>query len=149
MIRAGKIVAVCALLAMSARALDVRWSELGPLADGRKARLTLADGSRVSGRIVAVTPEGVRLVTSKQETLVPRAQVKRLRISRNSRHWRPIGAAIGLGAGLPGAVVVHTYLNNEGAGTPLVSLLAIVPAGIGYLVGWSLDRKSIEVSVAP
>lgn len=145
---AVKLLAMLAVAA-AAHALDVRWAELGPLAGGRKARVTLADGSRVTGKVAGVTPEGIRMVTAKQETLVPRAQVRQVRISRTTRHWRPIGTLIGLGAGLPGAVVLNTYLSNEGAGTPLTALVAVVPAGIGYLVGWSLDRKSTDVRIVP
>ncbi|HWQ55292.1 MAG TPA: hypothetical protein VN442_16520 [Bryobacteraceae bacterium] len=133
----------------TAHGYDSKWGDLGPVATGRKTSVSLRDGSRVRGKVVEVAPEGLRMATSKQEIFVPRREVRALRVSRTTKHWRAIGTVIGLGAGLPGAVVLDARLSNEGAGSPAVALVAIVPAALGYLAGWSADRKTLEIRVIP
>lgn len=141
--------ALMAAVVAAAQGYESKWGELGPVATGRKTSVTLRDGSRVRGKVVEVAPEGLRMATSKQELFVPRRDVRVLRVSRSTKHWRPIGTAIGLGAGLPAAVVLDARLSNEGAGSPVVALVAIVPAALGYMAGWSADRKTLEIRVVP
>ncbi len=129
------------------REVSLKWKDVAPLAVERKAVVTLSDGAQLKGKVLAVEPEGLRMQVANGETLVPRAEVAGLRVSRTTRHWRAIGAAIGAGAGAPFAGAAHAYLNNEGASSPLVSLLVVVPAGLGYLAGWSADRKTVTIHV--
>lgn len=147
--RGARVAAAALLMAAAASAHDVKWGDLARIAEGRKANVTLNDGSRVKGKVVAVTPDGLRMVAGNREVLAPRREVKELRISRTTKHWRPIGTAIGLGAGLPPAVVLHARFANEGAGTPWIALVAVVPAAVGYLAGWSADRKTMDVRIIP
>ena len=148
-ISGARAAALAFAMVAAASGHDLKWSDLAPVAEGRKAAVTLHDGSRVKGKVLGVSSEGLRMVAGKQEVLVPRREVARLRVSRTTKHWRHIGTVIGLGAGLPPAVVLHTYLNNEGASSPLVALAAVVPAALGYLAGWSADRKSMEIRIIP
>ncbi len=147
---------VPAALPAGDREFSLKWKDLAPLAVERKAIATLTDGAQLKGKVLAVESEGLRMQVTgtsrraawgKGETLVPRAAVTTLRVSRTTKHWRAIGAAIGGGIGAPFAGAFHTYLNNEGASSPLVALMVVAPAGVGYLAGWSADRKTVTIHV--
>ena len=36
-------------------------------------------------------------------------------------------------------------MNNEGGSSPLVALFVVAPAGLGYLAGWAVDRKTVTI----
>ena len=139
--------APAALLAGGGQEFTLTWKDLAPLAVERKAVAVLSDGAQLKGKVLAVEPEGLRMQSGKGETLVPRAALTELRVSRTTRRWRLIGAGIGAGIGAPVAGAAHTYLNNEGGSSPLVALLVVVPAGLGYLAGWAVDRKTVTIHV--
>ncbi len=146
--------APAALLAGGNREFSLTWKDLAPLAVERNAVAVLTDGAQLKGKVLAVEPEGLRMQVTgtsrraawgKGETLVPRAAVTELRVSRTTKHWRAIGAAIGGGIGAPIAGTLHVAMNNEGGSSPLLALIVVVPAGLGYLAGWAADRNTVTI----
>ncbi len=144
-----RLTALAMVVAAAVNAAELRWSDLGPLVTGRKVSTRLAGGRKANGKVLAVLPEGLRVETKSGETLWPRAEVSQLRVSKTTKHWRVIGTAIGAGGGAPLAGVLHAYLSNEGASSPLVALAVIVPGAIGYLAGWAADRKNLDIRITP
>ena len=139
------------------RELRTTWRELAGVAAGRKISIVLPDGARVQGKVLAVESDKLMLdvtKTSDKRTFpkgtasLPRASVRSFTMIQTRTLWKIVGTAIGLGGGLAIAAPVNAYAHNEGDGAPLaVAAIIAVPTALGFLAGWSADRKKVTVTI--
>jgi hypothetical protein len=142
------------------RAYRLQWRDLDRVARTRTIDLTLPSGIRLRGVVVSVEAEELvmdvartsnRRAYPKGRATVPRPEVQRFRLIEKKGHtWRAVGAAIGGTIGTAIAIPMAMYLHNEGGSAAGAATLAVaIPAGLGYLVGWSSDRKVMDIVVEP
>ncbi len=134
-----------------------RWSELAGIAGGKNIAIVLPSNAHLRGRVIEV--ENDRLVLDvirtsdpasfpKGRAVLPRASVRSFTMTQSRTRWKIIGTAIGLGAGLAIAAPVNAYAHNEGDGAPgAIAAIIAVPTALGFLGGWSADRKTVTVTV--
>jgi hypothetical protein len=141
----------------AAKETRVSWQELASRIQGKTVALVLPDGVHVQGQVADVRSDALKLNVSKTsdkhlhpkgEVTLPRASVRNLTYWKRGYVWTVVGTAIGLGAGLAGGSAVNTYAHNEGDGAPgIVAAIIILPAVLGFFLGRSGDRKSVNIVV--
>jgi hypothetical protein len=143
------LMAVLALPLEAASDVRVTWAKLPELVTGRKITLVTKSGATLRGRVEQVTQDRLVLRGGKAgPTEVPRAGLTTFEMKTSGAKWKIIGAAIGAGVGIAGAVPVNAYAHNEGDGAPLVvAAIVAVPAALGFLMGWMADHKTVTVTV--
>jgi hypothetical protein len=130
----------------------VHWSELNGLINGKEVIVRLQDGKRVKGRTVAVNADSVVVGTSNGLRSIARSSLGEIRLPKRAGYkWRILGTAIGAGAGAAISVPLIRYGNNEGSSTfDGVAAGLIVGFGVlGYLSGWSVDRRGELIRILP
>lgn len=154
-------IALCVALPVESAAapkeIRARWSELAGIAVGKSIAVVLPGGAHLRGRVIDV--ENDKLVLDVTRTsdpatfpkgrgVLPRASVRSFTMTQSRTRWKIIGTAIGLGAGLAIAAPVNAYAHNEGNGAPgAIAAIIAVPTALGFLGGWSADRKTVTVTV--
>ncbi len=150
-----------ALLAKEPKQLVLKWNELESRIGGRKVALELPGGTRIEGKALRVDANGLRMkvrktsdrkVQPKGEHAIPRQSISGLRMTE----YRVIGRLIGALA--PPAVVgiITPALASEIYEGPLVIIVpALAVAGAiglsvaGYYIGKALDKRVVEIQIAP
>lgn len=141
---------------------EMHWSDLTPFIGDHSVALTLPDGARIEGRVIAVEPQtlviDVRKTTDSQAHAkgcqsIPRDQAKSLVVNRPTKRWRIVGTSAGAVAGLPlgGVAAIETdgFLSKGNGGIGVfVAVLAGMTAG-GFLIGWAADRRKTTVTIIP
>jgi hypothetical protein len=148
---------------LSAEELTVRWKDIPQsLVAGRKVEVRLTGGAALHGNALAVTPEGLRMEITKAggaggryqkgESPVAAGDVTTIRVNRTGKRGRIIGTAIGGGISATTIGLVYGLGLSSIEGTPAtpgVAVAALIPTGVGYLLGWVRDRKVITIHVRP
>ena len=146
-------------LPLNAAVTDVRvtWRELPPVVEEKRIELALPGGAHLRGKLLSIDSGSLVLDVSKTsdrrsypkgETRIPRASVHSLTIVRTGATWKVACTAIGLAIGLAIAIPVNAYAHNEGDGAPAaIAAIVAVPAALGFLMGRSLDRKTVTVTI--
>jgi hypothetical protein len=160
------IAALCflGLLApLCAEELTVHWKEVPrSLVANRKVEVQLKGGTALRGKALAVMPEGLRMEVTKVdegggkyqrgESLVLAGEITMMKVNRTGTRGRIIGTAIG--GGISAAIIGIVYglglSNIEGtSASPGVAVAALIPTGVGYLLGWARDRRTTTIHVQP
>jgi len=148
---------------LCAEEVTLRWREIpDSLVAGRKVEIRLTGGAVLHGKAVAVMPEGLRMEITKVregggkyqkgESLVPAGEITLMKVNRTGTRGRIIGTAIGGGISALTIGLVYglglTYI--EGTPAPAgVAVAALIPTGVGYVLGWARDRKVTTIHVQP
>jgi hypothetical protein len=159
------IAALCflGLLApLCAEELTLHWKEVPQsLVDNRKVEVHLKAGTALRGKALAVTPEGLRMEITKVregggnyqkgESLILAGEITMMRVNRTGTHGRIIGTAIGgtVSALIIGLVFGLGLSHIEGTAEPGIAVAALIPTGVGYLLGWARDRRTTTIHVQP
>jgi hypothetical protein len=157
----GIAVLLCCALPLECAAapkeLHTTWRELANVAAGKKISIVLPEGVHLRGNVLCVENDKLVLDVTKTSdahafpkgsTSLPRAAVRSFTMTQSRTRWKIIGTAIGLGGGLAIAAPVNAYAHNEGDGAPLaVAAIIAVPTALGFLAGWSADRKTVTVTI--
>jgi hypothetical protein len=133
------------------------WSELGPVAVDRKAKVLLSDGTKVEGEVLAVRPESLVLevnktsdkhVWPKGQTEVPRTSVTQFRLVKDSGPGKLIGGIVGTVGGIMTAGVIAYY---SGGGAGIAGLFIVIPAMAvgGYYLGKLADVRTRLITIVP
>ncbi len=141
-------------------AYRLQWGDLGRIVTNRRVSLTLPSGIRLQGDVTSVEPDSLVLFVTKTSDkraypkgrgLVPRPEVTTLRVSKTTGYtWRVAGTAIGGGLGALLGVGLAQYASSRGGHAVAAGVAGVViPTALGYLGGWSADRKTFLVSVEP
>jgi hypothetical protein len=143
--------------AAAPKELRTTWRELAGIAAGKKISIVLPEGAHLRGNVLAVESDKLILDVTKTSDngafpkgriSLPRASLRSFTMTQSRTFWKVIGTAIGLGGGLAIAAPVNTYAHNEGDGAPLaVATIIAVPTALGFLAGWSADRKKVTVTI--
>ena len=153
-----------AILTPAARAqerIEVPWAELGPALAGHIVSTVLPDGTVLRGHVLDVSADQLRFEANKtsngalypkEELSLARNQLKVFSYTQKRGRGRAIGAAIGAAA-----IVASFYIpieinsNEAGDGNATAQHVAMggIGAGLGYLVGNQVDKRTITVIVAP
>ena len=151
------------LAPLCAEELTVQWKEVPQsLVANRKVEVQLKGGAALRGKALAVMPEGLRMEITKVregggkyqkgESLVPAGEITVMKVNRTGTRGRIIGTAIGGGiSALTIGLVYGLGLSNiEGTPAPAgVAVAALIPTGVGYVLGWARDRKVTTIHVQP
>jgi hypothetical protein len=142
---------------LPARNARLLWIELGPVAVDRKAKVTLADGTKVEGQVLAVRPDSLVIVVTKtsnkhvwpkSQAAIPRSSVSEFRLLKDSGPGKLIGGVLGTVGGIFGATGAAYY---AGAAGLLVGLLIVLPAAAvgGYYLGKAADMRTRLITILP
>jgi hypothetical protein len=141
---------------------EMHWSDLTPFIGDHSVALTLPDGARIEGRVIAVEPQtlviDVRKTSNPQahakgRQSIPRDQAKSVVVNRPTIRWRVVGTSVGAVAGFPiglVAAVKEEGIFSKGNGYTAVFIAAIAGlATAGFLIGWAADRRKTTVTIIP
>jgi uncharacterized protein YcfJ len=131
-----------ALLAVKANAADLslHWSEIEAAVQGKHATVVLTDGKKLRGNITAVETTALMIDPSGN---IDRNRVAEIRIRKDRNKGRVIGTTIGTLMGGLGAAA-----GDVGSGGEKVAAVAVW-AGVGYLIGYAVDRHEIVIKITP
>ena len=139
--------------ALAGTETSVHWRDLGPIVAGKDIIVVLADGKRVKGHGASIEADSLLIDTHAQRRQpVPRNMVREIRMARSAGYkWRLIGTALGAGIGIAIAVPVLAETHNEGSGRYDGAAIGLAGglAALGYLAGWSADRRGDVLRVLP
>lgn len=140
---------LAAPLASADEVIPLRWDQLGPHIAGRRAGLSLKDGKRLAGLILAVEATGLRMEIAKTSdaaaypkgvVLIPRSQVSVIQLTKPAgRNGLVIGGTVGGGIGGALGVTLGTIGSEWGGGGAAIAAAVAVPTAIGLFVGWLLS----------
>lgn len=145
-------VALTALLCSSAVAADrkpiqLKWSELPPLIQGRQVEIKLPDGATLKGEAVVVREDDIVI----GNTTVPRASLTLIKLERQHGSWgRHLGTILGSLTGIVvGGYLAGTVTHSAGSEIPL--FLGVASAGTvgGYYLGRAVDHRTTWITVLP
>jgi hypothetical protein len=141
------------------KAVELRWSELGPVVGGRRVTAVLSDGSRVTGDAVVVREDALVMDVRKStgsgayaggNAPVPRSQIALLEIEKYGGAGRPLGIVLGVLAGVViGGWVTAEATDSAGTGIPVFLGVASGITLAGYYAGKSLSRQVTVIRVVP
>ena len=95
--------------------------------------VTTADGNKVEGRMMEISTERLVLRMKDGPRSIAASQIVKVKQRKNGVL---LGALIGAGAGIPFAVVLAEYANNEGGS---IAAFAAVPIAVGLGIGTAID----------
>ncbi len=136
----------------SATEQAVHWSDLNSLITGKEVVVRLQNGKRVKGRTVAVGTDSLAVETRAGQRSIARSSLQEIRIPKKAGYrWRMLGTAIGAGAGAAVSAPLLRYAHNEGSSTydGIAAGLIVGLAVLGYLSGWSVDRRGDVIRILP
>lgn len=123
------------LLAFASPALAAEWEAIQRIQSDHKIEITTRDGVRTHATFVSATADSLTVREKSGERSLPRAQIKKVRVSdparrlRNGLLWTAIGAGGGAGVG----AAVCPSCPNEGHGYKYVGPGVAIGAGVGAL----------------
>src|SRR6185503_13270468 len=122
--------------ASPARAEKKTWDRLANLRAGDQLEVVTAAGAG-KGAFVSSSTESLTIRDSAGERKFPRAEIVRVTARSQSRRLRNllIGVGAGVAIGLITDQTLGTRIRNENSSDPVLSLLWVVPIGIGAGVG--------------
>src|ERR1700682_1457638 len=107
------------------RPVELKWTEVAPLVTGNHVDVTLHDGTKVAGEVVAVRPDSFVMDVSgssgakpyaKGSSNVPREMISLINVRRTRGSWgRSMGTVIGVVAGLGAGGYAAAHSDSGGA----------------------------------
>lgn len=127
--------------------VELRWSELAPLIQGRRVELMLVDGAKLKGEAVVVREDSIVMGNAS----VPRESVSLIKLERPRGSWgRKLGTVIGVLSGLVvGGYVTAVAVDSAGAGIPLFLGTASGGTLVGYYIGREIDHRTTLIKIVP
>lgn len=123
-----------------------RWEKVDALSSGKPISVTLKPGDRLMVRFKSATPDSLTVVDpSGHELTLPKSQVQLItRDDDGVTDGTLTGMAAGFAAGAAfGAFIGRAFENTLGG----IGIFGGISAGIGALVGYSVDRSHKESEV--
>src|SRR5258708_23232198 len=111
------------------REVQVTWAKLEKLVKGKDAVVVTTSGESIEGKIRRVSADALELdelFEKKRHRLIPRADVRAVKLEELHRHWRLGGTLIGL-FGTAAIFGATSGKSNGGEGTTA-----------GYIVPWGM-----------
>ena len=136
----------------ASRPMELRWSELAPLIQGRRVQLTLVKGGKLDGQAVVVREDSLAMdIHGKGSETIPRESVAFIKVRGTRGSW---GRSLGTVLGVISGVVVGTYVavtgtSSAGAGIPLFLAVAGGITFGGYYAGREIDRHDMLIRIVP
>jgi hypothetical protein len=136
------------------RTYRLQWEDLDRRVRGRNVQLVLPSGVRLSGVVVSVDPQQLRLEVKgtsdrlaypKGRAAIPRSGLPRLCIVETSSTGKVIGSAAGAGVGL----LLGAIGGVGGASGGTVAALVAIPTIVGVLVGAAADVTKTDILIEP
>jgi hypothetical protein len=148
--------------------MQVRWSELRELIQGKKVALLAPDGVQIEGKATEVTSDSLIMRIEKTTdastypkgpAAIPRSAVSVIQFRTIEGKSRLLGAAALAGAGMLGGWATAEgvyYVSGEGEGVwhepEGVDLILGVGGGagaLGYLLGRNADKREVYLKIVP
>ena len=115
------------------------WGSVQVLDVGQRIQVHSFGTDRVTGRFLSATPDSVVIRRGSGEVTIARADVQAVKTRRASTRLRngAIGAAIGGGiaGGVTALAVREDFGSGDGLGAAITLVLALMGAGVGFVVG--------------
>ena len=137
--------------------LELKWTELAPLIQGRRVELTLAQGTKIKGEAIAVREDTLLLDVKKASksyekgnAVIPRASLSLIKVEKKGSSGRVLGTIIGVLTGLVvGGYVAARAGNSAASVIPLFLGMASTATIGGYHAGKGLDKQTTLIRVVP
>lgn len=133
-----------------------------------KVELTLPNGARIQGKVLAVEEGGLRMNISKSSDrklqpkgrrLIPRESISTLRLTEygTKGRWIGVGSALAVTAGITAGIAAATHPDLSGGevGVFVVIVPAVIAGGVvgasigGYFIGKLFDKKVTMIQIEP
>ena len=131
--------------AYAAGSAESSWQNLAGLRAGQGIEVQQHKRETVKGAFVSFNGESLTLSVKKQETVIARTDVRRVRLTGKGRKAMWIGAGVGAGAGVLFGTAAADRIANESGGDfagikPAITALtaaacALIGLGVGALIG--------------
>ena len=138
----------------TAKPLELRWSELGPLVAGQRVEVALPDGRLVKGEAIAVRDEALLVdatTAPKGNREIPRASISLIVLKRMpGSAGRTIGTVLGVLGGMivAGYTAANVADSGGAAATVFIGLTTLFSVG-GYYAGRAADTKVTRITIMP
>lgn len=139
--------------------LKLKWSEVGPAAQGSKVEMVLPTGTHIKGKVLGTDADGMRVKVSntsnkkdiaKGERVIPRHSVSVLRVVRYGKAFR-ILCTTGFMAAAAIAITsqqIDLYEGPAVIAVPAAATVGTIGVGVaGYYVGKRIDRRITDIVV--
>ena len=141
------ILAPGALLASEKTPMKLNWDQLAPVLEGREVEIRLQTGEQITGEVCRVLPGSLGLKKKQTITQVPRTSIMTLKVIKETKKWRWIGAVVGYSA-VAAPVSASSKFGGEALqGAPTLAVFA--SAILGYHLGRSKDRRRTTIEILP
>ena len=145
--------------ALAQNQIEVEWAQLASALEGRVVSTVLVDGPVLRGRVLDVSPTGLRFEVKKTsnraeypkgEGTVPREQLSAFSYTERRGYWRGAGAAIGVAGAAAAISPLVAISRNEGRDDEglAFAVLGAIGGAIGYGIGHAADTHKTTVMVA-
>ena len=129
-----------------------RWQKVDALQPGKEIVVTLKSGDHIEGTFKSSGPEELTWIDPNgREQMVPRSEVRKIvsveKIKDRLRNGVLIELGVGSGVGLFGYSIAEQVAGGEGAFNEYSLSFALLGAGIGALVGMTVDAVRQETEV--
>jgi hypothetical protein len=134
---------------------EMTWGELSSLS-GRTIRMTMPETAVITGRLIAVEPQGLVLQISKTTDkaaypkgrfVVPRSEVKVLSVLSKRKRGRVIGTIGGAWSGLTLGILAAVPASSVGGALAALAGVGGGTTALGYFLGDAADRRTTTVVV--
>lgn len=117
------------------------------LKPGETLIVTTDDGSKIKGRMIEISAGHIQFQMKDGERSVPAERIARVQHYRNGVL---LGAVIGAAAGVPAALGLAEYANNEGGNAAAAAIPIVIGMGIGIGIDSFLKMpRTVYRSEAP
>ena len=140
--------------------LEVKWSELSSVIQGRTIELALPGGATVGGEVTVVREDSLVLNVHKTSdsknypkgnATIPMESVTVLSVRETQGRWgRKMGSRLGTLAGvLAGGYIAAKSASSEGSGLAIFGVITGAGALGGYYLGKSADTRDTLIRIVP
>lgn len=116
------------------------WENLQRLKAGQRVHVDKKSHDEVAGTFVSSSNEAINVTVKRQDLVIPRAEVRSVRLGGRSRRSLWIGLAVGAGAGAVLGAAIAERLANESGGdfAGLKPAVTAASAGVGAVIGLAI-----------
>jgi hypothetical protein len=140
--------------------LELKWTELAPIIQGRRVELVLNQGPKIKGEAVVVRQDSLVMDVKKApagktyqkgSAAIPRTAIRLIKLERTRGNWgRNLGTTIGVLTGIcVGGYVAGTQTHSAIAGIPLFLVMASAVTLAGYHAGGGFDAQVTVITIVP
>ena len=134
-------------------AVEMKWSELGPIVVNQRVDVALKDGRVVRGEALAVRDTEL-LLEAKSDTkgsmTIPRESITGLTVTRTKGSGgRVFGSIVGIVGGMWIGGYTASTTDSAAAGIPIFLGVSTLTGVLGYYAGKQIDTRTTRITIVP